>query len=158
MKSLMFSLILGWAAIATADVPVHEDRNETEYNWQFDVALDGYDPVSYFSEGGGVPAEGSASISFTYGTVKYHFTSVANRNLFKSNPLKYEPTYGSWCAYAMSQNAKVTVQPHVFTLHNGRLHVFATNSAKKKFDADLVDLEVQADLNWMEYSGEAPRL
>jgi hypothetical protein len=152
--SIAFIILSGFAA--SAQVPVHSDRNEAEYNKQFEVALDGNDPVSYFNET--APRAGDPQIEFTYGTVRYRFASEANREQFKMNPLKYEPTYGSWCAYAMSKGSKVEIKPLIYTIHEGRLHLFFSKSAKKSFDANLLNDEKQADINWRQFSGEAPRL
>jgi YHS domain-containing protein len=158
MMKLASLLVLLWSATTFADVPLQQDRNEAEYNPQFSVGLNGYDPVSYFTEGGGSPLQGAAQISFTYGTITYYFSSKNNLELFKTNPLKYEPTYGGWCAYAMSEGAKVTINPTVFTIHGNRSHFFVNKSAKKSFDKDVVGRESEADLNWKDFSGEAPRL
>lgn len=157
MNKFIGLLVMVWSMGAFADVPVHEDRNEAEYNNQYAVVLNGYDPVSYFSEGGATPAKGDASISFVYGTRMYHFMSEENLNLFKTNPLKYEPTYGSYCAYAMSENAKIKINPLIYTINGNRAHFFVSKSAKGSFDAELAVREVNADNNWMNISGEAPR-
>ncbi|MCC6138413.1 MAG: hypothetical protein IT287_07250, partial [Bdellovibrionaceae bacterium] len=111
MNKLVSVFILIWSLGAFADVPVHEDRNEAEYNNQFAVVLNGYDPVSYFAEGGSAPQKGTAAVTFVYGTREYHFVSEENKALFKSNPLKYEPSYGSYCAWGMANNGKISINP-----------------------------------------------
>lgn len=155
-KIISLTLIL-WGANVWAAVPVHEDRNEAEYNMQYEVALDGYDPVSYFEEGGGEPQLGDPNIFFVYGTIEYHFSSQENLVQFKANPLKYEPTYGSWCAYGMARGGKIKVQPLIYTISGNRLHVFFNTIAKSNFDADVAGHEVSADENWLGFSGEQPR-
>ncbi len=140
-----------------ADVPVHEDRNEAEYNHQYAVVLNGFDPVSYFPEGGGSPLMGLSKLKFTYGTRIYHFASQENLDAFKANPLRYEPTYGSYCAFGMANNAKIEINPLVFTLNENRLHLFINKSAKRSFDLDVADHEDRADLNFFNRSGEKPR-
>ena len=157
MSKIMGLLVLVLSVQAFADVPVHEDRNEAEYNNQYGVVLNGYDPVSYFSEGGGMPLKGETTIAFNYGTRMYYFASEANLNTFKSNPLKYEPSYGSWCAYAMSQGSKVEINPMIFTVNGNRLHFFISKSAKKSFDKDVTGHEKDADQVWSNFSGEKAR-
>lgn len=142
---------------AFADVPVRADRNESQYNNQYAVVLNGYDPVSYFPEGGSTPQVGSTGITFTYGTRMYHFVSEANKALFKSNPLKFEPTYGSFCAWAMVNNRKVMIDPTIYTVNGNRLHFFVSPQAKSNFDADVLGYEVIADQNFFDFSGEKPR-
>lgn len=157
MNKFVSLLILVWSMTAFADVPVHEDRNEAEYNNQYAVVLNGNDPVAYFPEGGSVAVKGDANISFVYGTRMYHFVSQENLEMFKKNPLKYEPTYGSYCAYAMGQGSKIEIKTQHFTINGNRLHLFFSKSAKKSFDDALESDEAQADINWKNFSGEEPR-
>lgn len=155
MNKLISLLIVVWSMTAFADVPVHEDRNEAEYNNQFAVVLNGMDPVSYFT---GTPLQGDSSISFVYGTRMYHFATTDNMEAFKKNPLKFEPTYGSWCAWAMAQGSPVAIKTQFYTIRGNRLHFFFSKSAKNSFDADADAAEKQADINWKGFSGEEPRL
>jgi YHS domain-containing protein len=158
MKHLVLLIAIGWSSFVQAQVPVQEDRNEAEYNNQYSTVLDGYDPVSYFEEGGSVPVKGNATVSFVYGTRKYIFANEDHRQLFMANPLKYEPSYGSWCAYGMSQGAKIKINPLVFSLNGNRAHFFINKSAKRSFDEDLKASELIADDQWNKFSGESPRL
>ncbi|MCB9073441.1 MAG: hypothetical protein H6623_07450 [Bdellovibrionaceae bacterium] len=157
MKKIVGLMTILWALSAVADVPIQKDRNEAEYNKEFAVALDGYDPVSYFEEGGGTPLKGDAAIEFVYGTIIYHFANMANMEMFKTNPAKYEPTYGSWCAYAMSEGSRIKIKPLIYTIHGNRIHFFVAKSAKKTFDDELESREPVADMNWKGFSGEEPR-
>jgi YHS domain-containing protein len=157
MKTIISLLVMTWAITGWAEVPVQNDRNEAEYNNQYTPVLDGYDPVSYFKEGGGAPVKGRNDISFTYGTRSYLFASEANLGLFKANPQKYEPSYGSWCAYGMSHNAKIPINPLIFTVSGNRLHFFVSKAAKRNFDGDVQSHEDEADTHWFNFSGEAPR-
>lgn len=157
MNKIIGLLVMVLSMQVWADVPVHQDRNEGEYNKQYAVVLNGYDPVSYFPEGGGSPAQGVTNITFTYGSRMYYFANEENRSLFKQNPLKYEPSYGSWCAYAMSYGSKVEINPTIYTLSGNRLHVFITKSAKRTFDQDIAAHEKDADPAWFNFSGEQPR-
>lgn len=159
MKKMIGLLALIVSIQAFADVPVHEDRKESFYSKQYAVVLDGYDPVSYFPEGGGAALLGDSSLSFTYGTRIYHFASEDHLNMFKKNPLKYEPTYGSYCAYGMANDARIEINPTLFTISGNRLHLFINKSAKRNFDKDVADHENRADDNFFVYtgSGEKPR-
>lgn len=152
-------LTLAWAspswAAQTAEQP---DRNDAIYNLENQVGLKGYDPVSYFTEGGNQAQKGDANISGQYGDVIYHFASQANKDLFFTNPTKYEPTYGGWCAWAMANRAYADIDPELYTFNGNRLHFFISRGAKARFDRDLKNREAAADVFWMEESGEKPRL
>lgn len=86
------------------------------------VAIDGYDPVSYFKTG---PQKGSAGLSYDYNGVIYHFANAANLAEFKTNPGKYEPVWGGWCGHAMAMRGeKVDINPECYKIVNGRNVLF----------------------------------
>jgi len=58
------------------------------------VAIKGYDPVAYFSEGEAV--KGKSEFSHTWNEAKWYFVSEANRELFASDPERYAPQYGGY--------------------------------------------------------------
>ncbi len=87
------------------------------------VAIDGYDPVSYFKTGG--PKKGSASQAYDYDGVIYHFANADNLAEFKKNPAKYEPVWGGWCGHAMAlRGEKVEINPECYKIVNGRNVLF----------------------------------
>jgi YHS domain-containing protein len=73
------------------------------------VVIDGYDPVAYFASG--APVLGKAEIQRAYHGAIYYFASEENRNLFDSNPAKYEVQFGGFCAYAVSQGHVSPIDP-----------------------------------------------
>lgn len=116
------------------------------------VALGGFDPVSYFPEGGGKPAKGFVKRDFKYHGVNYRFASDANRDQFRANPDKYIPAYNGWCAWAMSElNAKVDVEPTSFEIYNGKLYVFydhADLNTRALWLKNPGGMVAKADANW----------
>jgi YHS domain-containing protein len=96
------------------------------------LAIQGYDPVSYFS---GKATRGDQSISFVFQGIKYIFSSAKNLDQFKKNPQQFEPAYGGWCARAMLDGEKVEINPKSFKIISDRLYLFYdrlfTNTLKK---------------------------
>lgn len=89
------------------------------------IGLVGYDPVSYFPEGGGKPEKGSIKIALEHDGVTYRFASEEHLQLFKSGPEKYLPQYGGWCAWAVAELGKrVDVDPLSYEVRNHKLYVF----------------------------------
>ncbi len=87
------------------------------------LALQGYDPVSYFT--GDSPLEGKSDISATHKGVKHLFSSVENKNKFLANPQKYTPEYGGFCAIAVALGSgKYPVDPKTYTVTNDKLYLF----------------------------------
>lgn len=114
------------------------------------VAISGYDPVSYFT--GTKPKEGSADIQATVQGITYYFATVANKDAFTKDPAKYEPQYGGWCAYAMGNDgSKVEVDPGTFKILNGKLYLFYNQfftNTLKSWNKDEARLMKNADANW----------
>ena len=147
------------AAISLAAAPAHSGFNEekvrdvSEFNLNKGLAIDGYDPVAYFPEGGSKPAKGSAAISWTHEAVTYRFVSKEHLELFKKTPAKYEPVYGGWCAFSMADKGKqVDPNPKNFLVQNGRLHLFFKsffgNGRKQWEKRGSAVMKPKADANW----------
>ncbi|MBL0714408.1 MAG: hypothetical protein JJV98_11970 [Desulfosarcina sp.] len=117
------------------------------------VALKGYDPVSYQD---GQPQKGQDAFAATDNGIRYLFASQDHRDRFQSNPEKYEPAYGGWCAWAMLEGDKVDIDPESYKIIDGRLYVFYNGFwgdtlkkwntlAGKETESALVE---RADANW----------
>ena len=120
MKTL-FSFLVSTLIIVQAFSQTDELRKK-HYNVKKNIALEGYDPVSYFY---GTPAEGKSEIKFVNKGITYLFASLGNLNKFKIHPENYEPAYGGWCAFAMGKTGeKVKIDPETFKIVDGRLYVF----------------------------------
>jgi YHS domain-containing protein len=120
------------------------------YNLEKGVAIQGYDPIAYFTQSKAV--KGSKDISASVEGVTYYFSSQANKDLFLKDPKKFEPQYGGWCAYAMgANNEKVEIDPATFKIVGSKLYLFYhtwTNNTLNKWNADEANLKTKADKNW----------
>jgi len=115
------------------------------------LAINGYDPVAYFTAHKAV--KGSKENALLYEGVTYFFSSADNKEEFKRSPAKYEPAYGGWCAYAMgAKGEKVEVDPHTFKIVDGRLNLFYNkffNNTLTDWNKDEAALKKKADVNWL---------
>ena len=114
------------------------------------LAIEGYDPVAYFTQNKAV--EGSKNYSLVHEGVTYYFSSDENKRAFAAKPASYEPQYGGWCAYAMGHSGeKVEVDPETFKVANGKLYLFYNkyfNNTLKSWNKDEAALKTKADNNW----------
>ncbi|WP_284651666.1 YHS domain-containing (seleno)protein [Flavobacterium terrisoli] len=126
------------------------------FNLDKKVAIQGYDPVAYFTQKKAV--KGKKEIASTYEGVTYYFSSQANKDAFAKNPLGYEPQYGGWCAYAMGANGeKVEINPETFKVLDGKLYLFYNayfNNTLKSWNKDESNLKKKADANWKKISAK----
>lgn len=95
-------------------------RTKTLLNFDKDaLALQGYDPVAFFTEG--EPVKGAPEFQSSYRGVKYHFVSKENKAIFDQEPAKCEPQFGGYCAFGVSRGYLVTIAVEAFQVLNGRL-------------------------------------
>ena len=138
MKILcIFLLIMSVAANASALSP--EERRDQFNITGSGLAIQGYDPVSYFS---GKATRGDQAISFIFQGIKYIFSSEENLGQFKKTPQQFEPAYGGWCAWAMLDGEKVEINPKRFKIIGDRLYLFYDrffNNTLKKWNKLAVD-------------------
>lgn len=143
-------LILFFAFITAATFAQTAVKRTKEFNLENKVAIQGYDPVAYFTQKKAV--KGKAALASNYEGVTYYFSSQANAAAFVKSPANYEPQYGGWCAYAMGSNAeKVEINPETFKIMDGKLYLFYNayfNNTLKSWNKDEVNLKKKAETNW----------
>jgi len=114
------------------------------------VAMQGYDPVSYFEAD--KPLKGSKSYLSIYLGQKFLFANEAHLKKFEIDPAKYNPAYGGWCAYAMGiDGAHVKIDPETYKIINSRLYLFYNFffvNTLTKWDEDEPKLKQTADGFW----------
>ena len=119
------------------------------------VAIEGYCPVAYFAVN--KPVRGKPQHASNYNGVTYYFVSADAKKAFDTNPEKYIPAYGGWCAFGMSIEDKFPIDPKNFKIVDGKLLLFLKN---KNVDARELwnkgnekDLLRKADAHWIKVQG-----
>lgn len=110
------------------------------------VAINGYDPVSYFTDGKPVP--GQAGITAEWKGATFRFASQAHRATFVADPGQYAPQYGGFCAYGLARGYKATTEPQAFTIVGGKLFLNYDDEVQQTWRADVAGYVKQADHNW----------
>ena len=145
----LFIFIFGMLTFSAKSQDVNALR-KTHFNLEKSIAIQGYDPVSYFVES--KAKKGSKEFNFNYGNAIYYFTSKTNLELFKASPNKYEPQFGGWCAYAMGNTGeKVEIDPKTFKIVGGKLYLFyhsLFNNTLDTWNKNENGLLQQAITNW----------
>ena len=109
-------------------------------------AVSGYDPVAYFTQSR--PVKGSDDFSFKYKDAKWYFSSQENLELFKSNPDKYAPQYGGYCAWAVAQGYTADGNPMNWAIRDGKLYLNYNTSIQDKWLKDVDAFIIKANQNW----------
>jgi YHS domain-containing protein len=110
------------------------------------LALQGYDPVAYFTDG--KPVKGDAKFTASYRGATYRFASDEHKKMFEADPAKYEPQFGGYCGYAASINKISPISPHFWQVLDGRLVLQHNNKALTLWNKDVPGNLKKADENW----------
>lgn len=110
------------------------------------VALEGHDPVAFFTVGAPVP--GKASISADHEGATYHFAKKANRKTFLADPQRYLPAFGGYCGFGCAKGKLLPVKIDTWQIKDDRLILYNNAKIKIQFEADIDTLITSADANW----------
>ncbi|MGD1840403.1 MAG: YHS domain-containing (seleno)protein [Thermonemataceae bacterium] len=128
LRKSTFSAILLAVLTLITDVSLAQSKEAQKRIDNFNltkkkVAIEGYDPVAYFTENKAI--KGNKAHAVYYEGVLYLFANDKNKTLFKKSPAKYEPQYGGWCAYAIAEKSqKMEIDPETFLIQEGKLYLF----------------------------------
>lgn len=118
--------------------PIHTTPNK--------VAIQGYDPVAYFTEGKAV--KGYADFRHEWMGATWQFSSNNNRELFIADPEKYSPQYGGYCAYGTSLGKIFGGDPETWTIVEGKLYLNLNQDVAKIWKQDAQTHIKKADIEW----------
>ena len=135
--------LCGLVLVATALAAHAEKPVNTTF---LGVAIKGYDPVAYFTDG--KPAKGASVYSFEWNGAEWRFASAAHRDLFKADPAKYAPQYGGYCAWAVSRGYTAGIDPDAWKIVSGRLYLNYSMKVQQQWSEDIPGNVAKAEENW----------
>jgi len=135
--------------------------------------LGGVDVVQYWTDfkiSDGVYNEsrvgtlGSPNYISIYSGYQFNFVSADNQQTFESDPSKYAPKFGGFCAWGVGGEycpeyswAADCLGPSgdwgIWTIHDEKLYFFFKDEAKDKFNADPDAYGSYGDTRWSEWFG-----
>ena len=138
-----FGIAATCAVIAIGSIAQAEQINTNGQN----IALDGYDPVAYFTQSR--PVVGASEFQSEWQDAIWQFASAEHQSMFEESPEKYAPRYGGFCAGAMSvKGYKAEIDPQYWMIVDGQLFLGGEQRAMDHFDTDASAKFNQADENW----------
>lgn len=129
--------LLGSRTVAAAKPAVYADEG---------IAIDGSDPVAYFTEGR--PVVGKADLTHDWMGVTWRFSSEENRAAFAANPESYAPQYGGYCAYAVSEGYTASTVPEAWKIVDGKLYLNYSRRIQRRWERDIPGRIAAANANW----------
>jgi len=144
IKSTLVSSALIMSSMSfAANIEVNANDN--------DLAIKGYDTVSYFTKG--APTKGSDQYTAAYNGAIYQFASADNRDTFKANPSKYAPQYGGFCAMGVAMNQKFDTDPTAWHIRGDKLYLNLNKDVQTKWRTDIPGHLAISQVNWTGIKG-----
>ncbi len=109
-------------------------------------ALNGYDAVAYFTQSQAV--KGDPRFELTWDGARWRFASLENKRRFESDPTRFAPQFGGYCAYAVSQGYTASGDPEAWSVVNGKLYVNYSPSVRQTWEKDKAGYIKKAEKNW----------
>jgi hypothetical protein len=103
-------------------------------DWHTGLAIDGYDPVGFFTDGKPVP--GNPDFELRYGGAVWRFANIGNRAAFAASPDVYMPQFGGYDPLGVAHGIAVAGNPNVWLITDKRLFLFYDGDRRDKFAAD----------------------
>src|SRR5262245_47754500 len=129
-------VVLFALALQTVAMPATADSTQTSST---PIAIQGYDVVSYFTDG--KPAKGSTDISLPFDDATWQFANASHKQMFEADPDHYLPQYGGMCAGGMALGVSVPANPENWVIVDGKLYMVAGG------EKDLADWRAHAAEN-----------
>jgi len=113
-------------------------------------AIDGYDAVAFFTDSAAV--KGDKAFTTEWNGASWCFASAENLDAFKSNPEKYAPQYGGYCAYGTADGHLSPTQAETWTILDNKLYFNYNMKVKERWMQDQNGYIEKANKNWPELS------
>jgi hypothetical protein len=110
------------------------------------LAISGFDPVAYFTQGQAVP--GRPDLELTLAGTVWRFRNEGNRAAFAEHPDVYMPRFGGYDPIAVMRGASVPGHPLIFAVTAERLYLFYDDKARGEFLADPGRIIDSATRKW----------
>ncbi|MEM7048449.1 MAG: YHS domain-containing (seleno)protein [Acidobacteriota bacterium] len=144
------ALMLG-AGVASAGVATSASNGLTSAGAP--LAIHGFDAVAYHQEG--ESRRGLAKHQTKWQGAVYRFTSKANLETFESDPQRYAPAFGGFCAYGVSVGKKFDGDPEVFKIVDGRLYFNLNPEIQATWEKSLERNLRKAEKQWQKIASVA---
>lgn len=123
-----------------------EEKEQTE---ELPIAIVGLDPILLIE---GKQTPGKPALTRDDGWYRYRFASEETRNRFASDPKRYGIQARGSCAGMGAQIEVRSGKPDLFTVHDGRIYIFAGEGCRNEFlakpDAFVAEINQAVAAKW----------
>lgn len=136
------------AAICAVSSPARPAGEPIVVNPNTGLAISGFDPVAYFTEG--KPTFGRPELELRLEGVVWRFRNEGDRGAFAENPEVYTPRFGGYDPVAIANGKSVPGHPLFWAVTGQRLYLFYSDDARATFLADTDRILSRANHKWPE--------
>lgn len=129
-----------------------QNNNKSDIYTTSDGAIDGYDPVAYFTEQKAV--KGQKDIVFEWQKAQWHFATEENKAAFIQDPEKYAPQYGGYCAYGWSKGYAAKTEGTAWSVVEDKLYLNYNKKVKSTWEEDQQAFIQKADEEYQKASNK----
>lgn len=95
------------------------------------VAIEGYDPVGYFTDGRAML--GDPAYRAEYDGATFFFANATHREMFLATPERFIPAYGGYCTETLATGLLTPASPAHWTMHGDRLYLTRSGGSNNAF-------------------------
>jgi YHS domain-containing protein len=133
--------------IACAGLPAEAATTERIVVNRFSgVAIEGFDPVSYFVDGAAV--QGTAEFEANLWGAVWRFRNEGNRASFVAHPDIYGPQFGGYDPMDLARGVTVAGNPRFWLVSGQRLYLFNREESRAAFAANPSRVLRSATQRW----------
>ena len=110
------------------------------------VAIEGFDVVAYFTDGG--EAKGETEFMHKWKGAIWLFKNAANRDLFAASPEKYAPQYGGYCALSVANGKASKGSGEAWHIEDGKVYLNYDKDVRRRWLMDTRGNIHKADDWW----------
>ena len=110
------------------------------------LAIDGFDPVAYFTDA--EATKGEPDIEVSKAGAIWRFRNEANRAVFLAHPQIYGPQFGGYDPVDVAQGKAVAGRAQLWLISGERLYLFSREDNRTAFAADPDEVIERASGRW----------
>ena len=146
IRKILIAVAFAAIASTTLITPAYADQAPVYTGVLSRVAVGGYDPVAYFTDGR--PVRGTTQFRINHQGYEYRFASAEHLAAFRDNPSRYLPQYGGYCAWAVSQGYTASGNPNNWRIVDGKLYLNYNAEIQTRWEQDIPGHISHANSNW----------
>ncbi len=146
MRKLLAAIAFAIGALTLTAPAATADQPPVYTGLLSNVAVGGYDPVAYFTQGR--PVRGAAAHRINHQGFEYRFATAENLAAFRANPTRYLPQYGGYCAWAVAQGYTASGNPQNWRIVDGKLYLNYNDEIQQRWERDIPGFISSGNANW----------